>query len=660
MKSTLFMKLMGLICILSFVLVSCSTPTTPPPAATDTAAPANTVAPAATDTAAPAPTNTTAPQPTATTAAAAAQPTNTAAAALPTNTVAAATQAPGAPVPANAAEYLKAARADQLIVDNPYKLTYPDNWNPYTLNNSYGWGMSEVGSGDPQYLNYGDGKYIPWNATSIDSNADGTVWTMKLRPGITWSDGQPFTADDVVFSINLQVKNEKLGSHFYLVEWLDTIKKLDDLTVQLNLKKPNVRFALENFSSRIGGNSQAGIFVPKHIWETVADPTTFKNYDLAKGLPLGTGPYVLAKVTTNETLFVRNDNWWGAKTGFKPLPQPKEIIFSYVGTEEVRTQTAIQNNFDSMQDITLGAYQAIIAQNKKWAAFYPDKPYSWLDPCARIISFNSLKAPWDDKQMRQMINYVMNRQQIIDIAYEGTTMMGPYYWPHYPAMKPFEDLIPADTMAKFLKPDTAAAAKILTDKGYVKGTKYYAKGGKDLTIEIQVPSDFIELTRVGDVLVEQLQKFGVNASESKLAAAFYTNSNVGAYESQSNWFACGSVNEPFSTLNTFTGQAAPLGTNPKGPPIDNAFRWYNKAYDDLVAQIGTLKLDDPKVLDLTKQALTILYDELPALPSAQARKLVPFNNTYWTGWPTAANYYITPTDWWDNFIVTVTTIKKAQ
>ena len=201
----------------------------------------------------------------------------------------------------------------------------------------------------------------------------------------------PFTVDDIIYSIDLQMKNEKLGAHFYLVEWLDTMDKVDDYTVTFTLKKPNVRFLQENFTSLIGGD--AITIVPKHIWENVDDPTTFKNFDLAKGLPLGTGPYILAKVTTNETIWVRNDNWWGAKAGFKKLPEPKRVIFSYVGTEEVRTQTAIDNGFDSMQDITLGAYQAILGQNNKWVAFFPDKPYSWLDPCARIISFNSAKRP---------------------------------------------------------------------------------------------------------------------------------------------------------------------------------------------------------------------------------------------------------------------------
>ena len=96
------------------------------------------------------------------------------------------------------------------------------------------------------------------------------------------------------------------------------MEKLDDTTVKFTLKKPNVRFAAERFGGSLGLFQDA--YVPKHIWETIADPNTFKNIDLAKGLPMGTGAYIVAKITTNEVILVRNDNWWGAKTGLAKLP----------------------------------------------------------------------------------------------------------------------------------------------------------------------------------------------------------------------------------------------------------------------------------------------------------------------------------------------------
>ncbi|MFN2303154.1 MAG: ABC transporter substrate-binding protein [Anaerolineales bacterium] len=555
-------------------------------------------------------------------------------------------------------DYLDAPREDTLIIDNPYRLENKENWNPWVPNNTYNWGMSEFGMDGLMYLNYGDGEYIMWMAESFESNDDATVWTLKLRPGITWNDGVPFTVDDIIYGIELQVANEGLGSHFYYKEWLDNVEKVDDLTMVYTLTKPNVRFADERGGGNLGLFGDA--YVPKHIWENVEDPMTFTNYDPEQGLPLGTGPYILAKITENETIWVRNDDWWGAKTGMAKLPEPLQIIHSYVGTEEVRTQTAIEDGFDSMQDITPGALEALVAQNPNWVAWYPEKPYAAPDPCARILALNSLVAPWDDKDMRQMLSYVMDRKQIVDIAYEGSTTLAAYFWPAYPSMDPYAELIDPDVYQSFLTPNLDAAEQILLDKGYVKGDQYWEKDGEELSIEIQVPEDFIELIRIGDVYVEQLQKFGINAVEVKLGSVFYDNSSEGNYEAQSNWFACGSISNPWATLNTFAGEAAPIGERADGPPINNAFRWSNQEYTDLVAQIGTTALDDPELLVLTKQALAILYDELPALPAAQSRKIVPFNNTYWTNWPTNDNYYMWPCNWCSTFNYTLTQIEKVK
>jgi peptide/nickel transport system substrate-binding protein len=555
--------------------------------------------------------------------------------------------------------YLDAPREDTLIIDNPYRLENTENWNPWIPNSSYGnWGGQQVMMDALMYLNYGSGEYIYWMAESFESNEDATVWTLKIRPGIEWQDGTPFTVDDIIFGIDLQVANEGLGGHFYYVEWVEKVEKVDDLTIVYTLKKPNVRFADERGGGVLG--LFADQFVPKHIWENVEDPMTFFNYDPDQGLPMGTGPYILAKTTTNDTIYVRNDNWWGAKTGLAKLPEPKKIIFTYTGTEEVRTQTGIENGFDAMQDITPGALEALLAQNDKWQAWYPELPYAAPDPCARILAINSAIEPWTDKDMRQMLSYVMDRQQIVDIAYEGSTTLAAYYWPAYPSMDPYAALIDPDVYDSFLTPNVAAAEQILLDKGYVRGDTYWEKDGEELSIEIQVPEDFIELIRIGDVYVEQLQRFGINAVETKLGSVFYDNAAEGNYEAQSNWFACGSISNPWATLNSFAGEAAPLGERADGPPINNQFRWYNQEYTDLVEEIGKTALDDPKLLELTERALEILYDELPALPAAQSRKIVPFNFTYWTNWPTVDNYYMWPCNWCSTMNYIVTQVEKVE
>ena len=75
------------------------------------------------------------------------------------------------------------------------------------------------------------------------------------------------------------------------------------------------------FESR--GDTSAFHIVPEHIWKDyIDDPVTFRNYDADKGWPVFTGAYVVDTFTDSEFRFVRDDNWWGAETGFAPLPAP--------------------------------------------------------------------------------------------------------------------------------------------------------------------------------------------------------------------------------------------------------------------------------------------------------------------------------------------------
>ncbi|MHB0875165.1 MAG: ABC transporter substrate-binding protein [Anaerolineae bacterium] len=625
-----------------------------------------TPAPTTALTAAAAPTATTAAAgPTATTAAAA--PTATTAAAAPTATTAAAgtTATPAAEataatgMPTNLAEYFNATRAETLILDNPYRLEGADNWNPFVPGNATGWGLATIAKEPLLYLSQVTGELEPWLAQSVTPNEDFTVWTITLKDGITWADGVPFTIDDVIYSIELQKSTEPLGNYYVYNEWVDTVEKVDDLTATITLLKPNPRFAMERFRNICGYDW----FVPKHIWETVEDPLTFKNFDLEAGLPLATGPYILYRLTSNEAIWVRNDNWWAAKAGFKKLPAPKKVIYSYAGTEEVRVATAADNGFDGLQDITLSSYEALLARNTNWEAFRPELPYVWPDPCARTLSINCALPPWEDKDMRWVLSYIMDRPQIIDVAYEGSTIPGSYFWPLYPSMQRYTDLISEETQAKFATPNPEAAQAILETKGYSKGAQYWEKDGQQLGLEIQVHEAFSELERIADVYIEQLQRFGINGVKAKLTGQTWGDNNaLGNYAAQSGWQTCGSIAEPYSTLRTMAGrEAAPIGERWSfSGEVRNQYRYVNPDYTDIVIRLGEMGTDDPEYMDLAKQAIDVIYDELPAIPMAQSRKLIPWNHTYWTNFPTQENYYEWPVLWCSSFINMLPEIQPVQ
>ena len=615
---TRLMKIFSLVIVLGLVLTACTPAAVVPPPPAATAVPAATEAPAAT--AAPAATE------------------------------------PPAPTAAPVAEdYTKAARADTVIFDiDGGRVTTPDLWNPYVPGNRRDHGLHQAMAEPLFILNYESGKIEPWLGESMTSNATLDVWTLKMKKGITWSDGVPMTADDMVFTVQLMMKNPTFGDQG-LVGWLTDVKKVDDQTVEFTLNKPNPRFQLDYFSVKIWGS----VFpLPKHIWEG-QDPLTFKFYDPAKGWPVFSGPYKLASISETEFSYVRDDNWWGAKTGFKNLPEPKKLIWTWGGPEETRAAMMADGKLDSLMDVTLGAFQALKAKNPKVIAWYPSLPYAWLDPCSRTFEFNTTLAPWDDPDMRWAINMLIDREKIVKIAYEGTTIASKSPFPAYPPLNRYVDLMKGDAnFDKLWTVDVAGAQKIIESKGWVKKGDYYEKGGKQLAMAIETHEAFIEKQRIADQLVEMFQAAGINATHRKLAGATWgDNLNFGKFEVRMGWQNCGSINEPWATLDTMNSRwVVPVGERAN----NNGWRWNNKEYSALVDQIGSLPLGDPKIDDMTKQALALYYKELPTIPITQAKKLIPFDTTYWTNWPDSKNNYLHSTTWWQSTLIILVNLKKAQ
>ncbi len=87
----------------------------------------------------------------------------------------------------------------------------------------------------------------------------------------------------------------------------------------------------------------------------------------------------------------------------------------------------------------------------------------------------------------------------------------------------------------------------------------------------------------------------------------------------------------------------------------NSFRYNNPEFSAIVDEMGTTSPDDAEMMiSLFHDAMAIWLDELPVVPIVQAPALVPFNSTYWEGWPSAANPWNMPVSWWATFELVVT------
>ena len=123
---------------------------------------------------------------------------------------------------------------------------------------------------------------------------------------------------------------------------------------------------------------------------------------------------------------------------------------------------------------------------------------------------------------------------------------------------------------------------------------------------------------------------------------------MGNFDVRMAWYTCGSVNEPWASLDNFNvSWLKPVGTRAE----TNGWRWSGpdaEAYSKLVDEMGSLPLGDPKIQELFNQAMKIWEKDLPVIPITQAKKIIPFDIKYWKGWPTADDDYIHPPTWWQH------------
>lgn len=321
-------------------------------------------------------------------------------------------------------------------------------------------------------------------ATRWEVSSDGLAWTFYLRDNVKWSDGKPFSADDVAFTFNDVVLNKDLAAtgRGNFANVLNKVAVVDAKTVRFELKS---RFSA--LPSYLAYN--AGI-IPKHA---LAGPTPLTNNAFNKGMPITTGPFKVERYTSGQSVILtRNDDYFGDKAYLD------KIVFTVVPDANTQIAQALSGEIQIMLVDNKAAVERLKTASNLKVESRPLVQYYWL-------ALNQTDERFQDLRVRQAFVHAINRPAIISSVEKGfgkiansaiTPALGAYYDP---------------TLEKEYPYDPAKAKQLLAAAGWSAGPDgVLQKDGKPFRFTMDVGQKGI-LEPVNVLMQQDLKQVGIAA-----------------------------------------------------------------------------------------------------------------------------------------------------
>lgn len=501
----------------------------------------------------------------------------------------------------------KPAAGAALTIAKPDGAITTESHNPYLGDSSaskYGYGkviFEPLALVNPT----GDLKTTPWLAESVEWNADYTQLTVVPRAGVKWSDGEDFTADDIVFTFSM-----------YIDGTLNDTSALNLESVTAEGDSVVLTFAESKFTA------QARVLhtpiVPEHIWKDIADPNSDPLTD--EGLAVGTGPYVLDNWTTESVTLTANDDYWGGE-----LAVPELHYVSY-GDNAALTTALVSGEADWAQ--------AFIPQIEDSYLAADEDNHFLASPTAGAgtLFMNLQTKPFDDPALRQAIAWTVDRQAYVDVAREGASTP---IW----NVTGLGDLLADEIAPEFedaeYSVDVDKAKQILTDAGYTwKDDKLIDPDGTAVSFSISVPAGWSDWNTEQALLAEELgEGLGIDVKVDQPDwGGWDAARQEGSFQMIIHWLED-------------TGNAYGLYTSTMDPKwvVDgkaqfNFGRYDNPAVTEALHTYANTSSDEERAAAVAVLEKAFATD-VPAIPLGSHPLLGEFNTRSYEGWPSEDDQY---------------------
>ncbi|HEY1330313.1 MAG TPA: ABC transporter substrate-binding protein [Actinomycetota bacterium] len=488
--------------------------------------------------------------------------------------------------------------------------SYPiDSMNPFVAQSDYSYMVFEYIY--PQLVQY-DAKLnvIPDFASSWQESSDGLTWTWHTRPNAKWSDGQPLTAADAAYTMNMIMKyaDGPTGQAAPLLSHVTGAEATDPNTLVVHYSTPvaNVLAQMQSLS-----------ILPEHIWSKIATGkgTAIRTYlnVPTNGQPLVSGgPFTMVKYQKEAlALFQRNPNWYGAK------PHIDGFGLQFFSNADAMIEAIKNGELDFVGEYTPPTAVATLEQS----GFIVSTPPSIS---MKTFIINSSQHKTTNRELlnplvRQALEYAVDREQIVKTAWLGYSQTGSTI------------IAPADGIwhnptIHALPFDLAKANQLLDQAGYPKGSDgiRVANGHKMVYAVIFPPDEKGPGDRAFQIIQSDFRQIGIvisqrNMDDDATFEAITNPDNKYLTFDFAMWDWVPPVDPDFM-LSVMTCQQ--LGNN-----SDTGY--CNPSYDQMYAQQGTLTNEKQRQQLIWKMQQTI-YDDRPYL-ILNYPDIIEAHSKQWTG-----------------------------
>ncbi|GAA3726470.1 peptide/nickel transport system substrate-binding protein [Spinactinospora alkalitolerans] len=509
------------------------------------------------------------------------------------------------------------SEAGTLVAYTGQSGDYQRNFNPYSPTANEGPGTIF----EPLFF-YNlvrDEEPVPRLGEEFSWNEDGTELTVTVRDDVTFTDGEPFTAEDVAFTFDMVAANPAINQGGYEGE----AEAVDDTHVRVTFDEPAYMDA-----PQLLGKTW---IVPEHIWSGVEDPTTDRINE-----PVGTGPYMLEDFQPQAFTLAANPDYYGGEPAVRNLRylalSGNQSGVDALGAGRIDWMTGPVPDIQNVEENYPG-YSAITVPMNQMALF----------TCSSTDM--GCEGPQTDPEVRRAIYHAMDRTQLNTLAFEETASE---ISPGFALPERDMEVVSSELEAQIapMEPDTDEAARLLEDAGWTVGDDgVYAKDGERLSLTVTVPTGWSDYITALNTMSQQLSEIGIELTPQQVSYNEWGDSRAqGQFELLMDSLNQGPAPDPFYVYSYFfsSDTTAPVGetANP------NYARYSDPEVDEAIEALRGIDRGDAEArqehFDTIQAAIA---EDMPYIPVLTGGTTSEFNVEKFSGWPTEEDTYAYPAVW---------------